>query len=161
MIGREMDWQAIGETARVLGAVATGGAACFAAFIAYRGLEKWRTETIGKRRYDVAVATLSLFYEMEEVIRAARMPLVVPHEMAPKAGVPDHVATDANYAPEARLLDHQDFFAKFRTARHEFAAVFGKKAAEPFDELSGRAHTNQSRGGFYAYQQRRWCVAQT
>jgi hypothetical protein len=32
-------------------------------------------------------------------------------------------------------LEHQEFFGRFRSLKHEFAAVFGKEAAKPFDEL--------------------------
>jgi hypothetical protein len=32
-------------------------------------------------------------------------------------------------------LKHSEFFAKLRSQKHEFAAVFGKEAAKPFDEI--------------------------
>lgn len=59
----------------------------------------------------------------------------MPHEMMKREGVADHVAEDANFAPEARLLKHSKFFAKLRSQKHEFAAVFGKKAAKPFEGM--------------------------
>jgi hypothetical protein len=130
-----LDWSAAGEIVKVLGAVATASAAWFAAVIAYRGLEKWRAETAGKGRYDLATTTLTLFYEMAEILRSAREPFVLVHEMTPKEGVPAEIAQDANFAPERRLLEQQQFFAKFRSVKHEFAAVFGKEAAAPFDDL--------------------------
>jgi hypothetical protein len=130
-----MTWIAIGEIVKVIGAVATAGAAWFAASIAYRGLEKWRSETLGKRRAEVAAAALATIYEAEDILRDARSPWVLPHEMMKREGVPDDFAEDANFAPEARLLTHSEFFAKLRSQKHEFAAVFGKEAAKPFDEI--------------------------
>ncbi len=32
-------------------------------------------------------------------------------------------------------MKHTEFFAKLRSQKHEFAAVFGKEAAKPFDEI--------------------------
>jgi hypothetical protein len=55
--------------------------------------------------------------------------------MAKREGVADEVAEDPNFAPEARLLKHSEFFARLRSQRHEFAAVFGQDAAKPFDEI--------------------------
>jgi hypothetical protein len=130
-----MDWPTIGEIVKVIGAVATAGAAWFAAVMAYRGLSRWQAETIGKHRHDVASTTLALFYQMEEILRSARDPWVLPHEMAKRDGIPDEIAEDANYAPEARLLKENEFFARFRAAKHEFAALFGRDAAVPFDDL--------------------------
>ena len=130
-----LDWTTIGEVVKVLGAVATAGAAWFAAVTAYRGLERWRAETAGKRRHDLATTALTLAYQIEDVLRAARQPFVSVHEMTSMEGVPDEIAQDANFAPERRLLRDQEFFARFRSAGHEFAAVFGKEAAKPFDEL--------------------------
>ncbi|MCC6889908.1 MAG: hypothetical protein IT536_15365 [Hyphomicrobiales bacterium] len=130
-----MTWAEAGELVKVLGAVATACAAWFAASIAYKGLEKWRSETTGKRRADLAANVLAATYQMEEVLRQAREPFVMVHEMVERPGVPDHLATNADYAPEARLLEHQEFFARFRTLRHEYAAVFGREAAKAIDAL--------------------------
>ncbi len=38
-----MDWASVGEVVKVLGPVATAGAAWFAAIIAYGGLNRWRS----------------------------------------------------------------------------------------------------------------------
>jgi hypothetical protein len=133
--GHQLTWADAGEFIKVLGSIATGGAAVTGAIIAWRGLEKWRSETIGKRKAELAATVLAEFYEMAEILKAARNPFVLVHEMAAKEGVADVVASDSNYAPEARLLEHQDFFGRFRSRKHEFAAVFGRTAAQPFDDI--------------------------
>jgi hypothetical protein len=73
------------------------------------GSEKWRIETTGKKNAELAASVLADFYEMAEIVRTARSPLVLNHEMAKKDGVPDEIATDSSYAPEARLLEYQEF----------------------------------------------------
>jgi hypothetical protein len=133
--GLRMGWSEIGEIIKAIAPVFTAGAACTAAWIGWRGLEKWRSETLGKRQADIAEATLASVYEMEEILRSARGPWVLPHETTKKEGIPDVIATDANFAPEARLLKHQDFFGRFRSQKYAFAAVFGREAAKPLDEL--------------------------
>jgi hypothetical protein len=130
-----MDWSEVGEFTKAVAPIFTAGAACTGAWIGWRGLEKWRSETLGKRQAEIAEATLASVYEMEEILRTARGRLVLAHEMAKKEGVPDEIATDPNFAPEARLLEHQEFFARFRAQKYAFAAVFGLEAAKPLDEL--------------------------
>jgi len=130
-----MDWSEVGEFTKAVAPIFTAGAACTGAWIGWRGLEKWRTETLGKRQAEIAEATLASVYEMEDILRAAREPWVLPHEMAKKEGVPDETATSQDYAPEARLLERQEFFARFRSQKFAFAAVFGLEAAKPLDEL--------------------------
>jgi hypothetical protein len=63
-----LDWITLGEIIKVVGAVATACAAWFAVSIAYRGLEKWRSETLGKRRADVATAALATIYEAQDIL---------------------------------------------------------------------------------------------
>jgi len=130
-----MSWSEIGEFVKAVAPGFTAAAACTAAWIGWHGLEKWRSETLGKRKAEIAETTLASVYEMEEILRLARSPWVQPHETAKKEGLPDEVATDPNYAPEARLLEHQEFFGRFRTQKFAFAAVFGRDAAQALDGL--------------------------
>jgi hypothetical protein len=98
-------------------------------------LEKWRSETVGKRRAEIAEATLAHAYEMQEILRSARSSHILPRETAKKEGVPDEIATNPNHVPEARLLAYQEFFGRFRSQKYVFVAVFGPEAAQPLDEL--------------------------
>lgn len=129
-----ISWGIIGEIIKVVGAIVTAGAAFTGAFIAWRGLEKWRAETTGKRQAELAATVLADFYEFEEIIRLARSPFVHVYETAPKEGISDKITSDSSFAPERRLIDHQEFFARFRSRKHEFSAVFGRHAAKPFDD---------------------------
>src|SRR5438105_2401753 len=99
-----MNWDVVGEIVKVSGAVATAAAAWFAAVTAYRGLEKWRSENLGKRKAELAASVLANVYEAETVLRAAREPWVLPHERTKQQGVADEITENSNYVPERRLL---------------------------------------------------------
>ena len=71
-----MTWVDIGEALKAIGAVLTGCAALWGAFIAFRGLTKWQDETLGKRKTEVAEQVLSGFYQVRDVIDAVRPPAV-------------------------------------------------------------------------------------
>jgi hypothetical protein len=130
-----MTWTEIGEFIKATAPAITAGAAVVGAFVGWSGLEKWQAESLGKRQAEIAEATLAVVYEMEEILRQARSALVLPHEMTKKEGVPDNIATDPNFAPEARLLEHQEFFGRFRAQRFAFAALFGRDAGKLLDDL--------------------------
>ena len=117
------------------GSIATGGAAVTGAIVAWRGLEKWRAETVGKKRYEVAASVLADFCEMDEIIRTSRGAFVLAQEIheITEGGVEEAVA--GSYAPEQRLLKHQEFFARFRARKYEFATYFGKAGAALFDDM--------------------------
>lgn len=131
----QLAWTDVGEFIKVLGSVATGGAAVTGAIVAWRGLEKWRAETIGKKRSELATAVLADFYEAHEIIQTSRNPFVLAQEMGKIEGLDDEIASNSSYAPERRLREHQEFFARLRSRKYEFAASFGKTAAATFDEI--------------------------
>jgi len=88
-----------------------------------------------KRRIELAEAVLADFYRVEEIYRAARGPFIPIADMLPKEGVSDQLATDPDYAPLRRIQEHEQFLGSFRARKYEFAAVFGKEAAAPYDEV--------------------------
>jgi hypothetical protein len=130
-----MDWSSAGVIVKVVGAMATAAAAWFAAITAYRGLNKWRAENVGKRRAELAEAVLADFYRLQEIYRGARAPFVMTGELRSMEGVSDDIAMDEHFAPVRRLMEHEEFLSQFRVHRHAFAAVFGRDAAAPFDVM--------------------------
>jgi hypothetical protein len=114
---RGMSWTDIGELIKVFGAIATGAAAVTGAFVAWRGLEKWRAETLGKKKHELAAAVLANFYEAHKIIQASRNPFVLIQEMGKVDGVDEEITSNSSYAPERRLLEHQEFFARLRSKR--------------------------------------------
>lgn len=128
-------WSDAGEISRTVGPLLTGAAAWFGAFIALKGLRKWRDEALGKRKAELAEQALAAFYCANDIIVHARHPLVLAHEMQSEEGLSDELATDADYAPAKRLFAEREHFSTLRSHRYAFAAVFGKDKAQPFQEL--------------------------
>ncbi|MCJ2086247.1 hypothetical protein MKK88_09595 [Methylobacterium sp. E-005] len=117
--------------------VIVAGAAVSTATVGWKALNKWRDETVGKRRLEVAEDTLSAFYQVQEVIYDARSPMIWASEMVKEEGVPDEVVGNSAYGPVRRLRQSFDHIRDLRTKRHRFAALFGREATKPWDEIEG------------------------
>lgn len=111
------------------------GAAISTATVGWKALNKWRDETVGKRRLEVAEDTLSAFYQVQETIYDARAPFIAASEMVKEEGVPDDVVRDSAYGPIRRLRHSFDHIRDLRTRRHRFAALFGREATKPWDDI--------------------------
>lgn len=114
----------------------TAGAAIFAAATGWRALSRWKAETIGKRRVEVAESTLVAFYQMQEIIKAIRAPLILPSEMEPEEGVPEEVTRSGYYAALKRIESYKENYSDFRTKRYIFSALFGRGNMQPWDEIN-------------------------
>lgn len=139
-----IDWMWVADKAP---AVITGakdltlaGAAVCTTVFAWRALDKWRAETIGKRRLELAEDVLFSFYQVREIIQDARTAFVDAREMVREEGVPDEVARSAYYAPIRRLRHSFDKITELRANRHRFAAVFGVEATAPWKEIERVLH---------------------
>ncbi|MGU3537738.1 hypothetical protein [Methylobacterium sp. A54F] len=134
-----IDWTLIAEkapgTLTGLKDLVVAGAAICTTFFAWKALDKWRTETIGKRRLELAEEVLAAFYQVQATIQDARTAFVDAREMVREEGVPENVVRSAYYAPVRRLRDSYDKIVDLRTKRHRFAAVFGTQATKPWNEI--------------------------
>ena len=134
-----MDWSLILDRApaaiSTLRDIIVAGAAVSTATVGWKALNKWRDETVGKRRLEVAEDTLSAFYQAQEIIYDARAPFIAASEMVKEEGVPDDVVRDSAYGPIRRLRQSFDHIRDLRTKRHRFAALFGREATKPWDEI--------------------------
>jgi hypothetical protein len=135
-----MNWTDIAEILKVVGAVATGGAACVGAYVAFRGLRKWQEETIGKRRAEVAEETLTSFLHIRKVFDGVRARTVRINEGSSRN--PELHETpelkwqrDRYYVVIERLAKAEDQFEKLDNVRYIFEAYFGKDAAKSFDMI--------------------------
>ncbi|MDX7952135.1 hypothetical protein P7D22_13220 [Lichenihabitans sp. Uapishka_5] len=133
-------WSEIGEVIKAVAPVFTAGAACFGAFIAYKGLEKWRVETVGRRRIELAEDVLADFYEAQDLFRWIRSPTAHSHESEGRPGRdqdPDDLRQhrDTFYVPFKRLSDSAEFFARLRARRYRVIATFGPDAASAYEDL--------------------------
>ena len=134
-----MDWSLILDRAPTVISgfrdVVVAGAAVSTATVGWKALNKWRDETVGKRRLEVAEETLSAFYQVQEVISDARAPMIWASEMVKEEGVPDEVVRNSAYGPIRRLKQSFDHIRDLRTKRHRFAALFGREVTKPWDEI--------------------------
>jgi hypothetical protein len=136
-----MTWTDLGEILKVAGAVATGGAACIGAYVAFRGLRKWQEETIGKRRAEVAEETLTSFLHIRKVFDGVRVRTVRINEGSSRS--PELHETpelkrqrDRYYVVIERLAKAEGQFVNLDKVRYIFEAYFGKDAAKPFDVIN-------------------------
>jgi hypothetical protein len=118
----------------------TAGAAVFGAYTAFQGLQKWRQETVGKRKMELAEDVLVDFYEARDIVNAARSPGGFANEGATRTRSEDESdddrrMLDAYYAVAERLFNRADFFARLEGRRYRFIAHFGPASAEPFEKL--------------------------
>ena len=121
------------DTIETIAGAITAIAAAAAAIFAWRGLQTWREEMLGRRRAELAEGVQVLAYEAQDAIAAAQSPLVLASEMVPQDGQNAEYAKENVTAPARRLLRDKKIFADLRARRYEFIAIFGRDAAQPFD----------------------------
>lgn len=128
------------EILKSLPGLVTAGAAVVGACVAYQGLQKWRQETVGKRKMELAEDVLADFYEARDIINHARSPAAFGGEGStrPKREGEDDEDTrtrDAYYVAVERLFKRSEFFARLDARQYRFIAHFGKQAAAPYQQL--------------------------
>lgn len=109
-------------------------------WLAWRGLETWRKEVIGKRDIEIAEATLVSFYKAEENLKALRSPMVWWFEgqsRSPQEEESEDTERRRNalYAPLERLKNQNDFWIEFYASRHRARVAFGQEALAPFNDM--------------------------
>lgn len=132
-----MCWAEIGEITKAIAPVFTAGAACAGAYIGYRGLEKWRAETIGKRRHELAEQALISFYEVRDIFTWVRSRGIFGGEGQTRTATGSETAEQKDrrntyFIPIERLNREKAVFARLQTLRYAFAAHFGDDAVKPF-----------------------------
>ena len=130
------NWLKLAETIAVMSASAT----------AISGINSWRRELTGKKRYELAEETLSLFYKAKDIIHAIRSPFGNADEGKSRPAVPGETpgqkkARDQAYVLWERYLKHEETFNNIRALRYRFMAIFGSAAVKPFDYLKAIVHS--------------------
>lgn len=132
--GSYADWVA------ALANVAIASAAICAAALGYRGLNAWRTETIGKRKAELAEQVLADFYEAQDVFRFARQPFTYSNEGNTRQKEEGETAADTQrlntyFTVSERLLKRNECFANLHARQYRFLALFGHDSEQirPFD----------------------------
>jgi hypothetical protein len=118
----------------------TGLAAVVAGWAGVRGLNAWRTETVGRRKTELAEEVLAGFYRARDVLTWARFP-VSQHDngagnVRPAPGTDgDELERSEIFTPVDRLTRESQVFSELQASRYRFMAYFGEEAARPFDQI--------------------------
>ncbi len=112
----------------------------FAAGQGIRSLNAWHSETVGKRKMELAEQALADFYEAREIIEGARTSVSFGDEGSSRQKgdwetEEDTRTLNAYYVPAERLAKASEFFAQLMSRRYRFLALFGQGAVKPYDEL--------------------------
>ena len=112
--------------------------ACWA-FIA--GIDAWKREFIGKRRIEVAEATLEKFYAVIDAIAYMRNAFSHTGEgktrqRAPHEREEESELLDRGYIIYERYDQKKEVFAEFFTSKYRFMACFGKESEELFNRTN-------------------------
>jgi hypothetical protein len=110
--------------------------------LAERKLALDRAFAAWKRRTDLAEEVLADFYEARDIIVAARSPGSFGDEGNTRQKAEWETGDDTRhlnsyYRTAERLNNNSALFAKLAASRNRFLALFGQKAAKPYDEIFG------------------------
>lgn len=117
------------------------GSIILAALMALYSIDAWRREYVGKRKMELAEDALARVYEARDIIAAMRHPFAFGGEGESRKAGPNETpeekrALDTAYVLIERYTKNVELFSKVYALRYRFIAQFGRKAAEPFDELN-------------------------
>ncbi len=129
------------ELAKALPSVVTAGTAIYGVHIAKAGLDKWRVETIGKRKAELAEQALIAFYEARQAFVSVRCRGFLDGEggsWLPVGGESERLLEKRNtfYVPIERLSRDKEVFARLESLRYAFAAHFREANIEPFETIT-------------------------
>lgn len=131
------DFQCGLEIAKAIPGFFTAGAAIFGAWIAKKGLDKWKSETMGKRRIELAEQALTLAYETADVLALARTWVPRSESIKPETPPSKQELLERLDKPLELLRDHAELFAKLRLTSFAFAIHFGPNSTGSFSVLLG------------------------
>ena len=128
------------ELAKAIPSVVTAITAVVGVVIAARGLNRWRAETIGKRKAELAEEVLADFYQARDIMNEARSPGSYDYEGATRQKADwesedDTRTLNAYFVMIERFNKKHEFFAQLHARRYRFIAHFGKEAAKPYEAL--------------------------
>ncbi|HZR37588.1 MAG TPA: hypothetical protein VFA75_19610 [Nevskia sp.] len=128
------------ELVKVLATVCTAAAAVVGVQTARAGLTKWRSESLGKRKTELAEQVLSGAYEVRDAFMWVRTPAFGGREgesRPPEGNESDALRKLRNdfFIPIERLNNSREVFAKLQALRYTVGAHFGQDAMKPLAAL--------------------------
>lgn len=119
-----------------IGQLATYVFGAFAAFVAWRGINAWRSELIGTRRIKIAEKALELFYKARAEMDWIRSSGAFSYELDKIERLAEESEELYNQrrgvAVTIQRYRGSEAFGKIGALRYRFMAVFGAQAEEPF-----------------------------
>lgn len=111
-----------------------------ASLTAIYGLNEWRRELKGRRKYELAEEVLTLVYDCRERLRAIRSPFSHTGEGSTRRADANETLEQAELLNRAyivfeRYAQHRELFANLFALRYRFMAVFGQESAEPLESF--------------------------
>jgi len=135
-----MGWIEIGHVTTAVAPAFTAGAACAGAWIGWLGLKKWRAETVGKRKTELAEQALIAFYEARDVFVWVRSRGIFGGEGGSRTPTENESKNQQEkrntyFTPIERLTREKGLFARLQSLRYAFAAHFGESAMAAFTAI--------------------------
>jgi hypothetical protein len=134
------------ELAKALPSIVTAITAVVGVSIARAGLDKWRIETVGKRKAELAEQALTAAYEVRDVFVWVRSRGIFGGEGSSRKPAENESKTQQEkrntyFIPIERLTREKELFARLQSLRYAFAAHFGEPGIAPFQAIWG-AHND-------------------
>jgi hypothetical protein len=128
------------EFFKTLPSIVTMLTAIIAAYVGLKSLSRWREESVGKRKSELAEHVLADFYQVRDIFEWVRFPGSYADEGAERPRIEGEREDEARrrdsyYVPIARLTKEAEFFGAFQARKYRFVALFGTHAGTPFQEL--------------------------
>jgi len=133
------------ELVKAIPNVVTAITAIVGVSIAACGLNKWRAETIGKRKTELAEQALIAFYEARDVFVWVRSRGIFGGEGESRTpddgeGKTQQRKRNTYFVPIERLKSEKELFARLQSLRYAFVAHFGEATREPFEAITSVHH---------------------
>jgi hypothetical protein len=111
-----------------------------ASITAIYGINAWKREFRGKKKYELAEEVLAQFYDCRDRLREIRSPFSHNEEGSsrkkdPKEREEDTELLNRAYVVFERYQKYQETFNKLFALRYRFMALFGKEAAQPIEDF--------------------------
>ncbi len=134
-----IDWPVITQG---FGAVAQGAGALVLAWVGWAGLSSWRKQLKATKLQTLAEDALTLVYQLRDVIKDLRRPVVAPSEsemVTPREGESqsDLERRRIYGVIELRYLPHAEKTAQLEAIRYRVLAALGAEAAHALDGVLG------------------------
>lgn len=145
-----MDWSA---TANFFKDAIVSGAAVFTAYVAYKGISKWRNEEAGKADFELSRRIGKSIFRLRDVIANARRNLVTrgeyPEDYQDGNASDDEKGEAWAHLFDARWIPVRDCALEIQSLRNEAEALWGREIVGYLDKVLGHAHTLRGAMGAY------------